>query len=74
MSTSALEETVKKLSGHQKLILRMPKFRIEYDHRDVIKHLERLGLHKIFDEHQCDFGNLFSKVGTYWNDYPHSTS
>lgn len=46
------------------MILRMPKFKIEYDHQCVKQHLEQLGMSKIFNENRCDFGNLFSKVGT----------
>lgn len=64
MPTSEMIEVIEKAksSTAKKLHLLMPKFRIEYRHKDLLEHLKQIGLSKVFDESKCDFGNIFSKV------------
>lgn len=55
-------ERVGSFHYERRLELRIPQFRIEFNHTNLKKHLKNIGISKMFIEGECDLGNLFLEV------------
>lgn len=64
MTASDLAQAVEKLNNVRgpKVVLTMPKFKIDYKYGNVMDHMRALGVNKIFTPGVGDFGDLFEKV------------
>lgn len=63
MSAAEMSSAVEKLNSSYgpKVILTMPKFKIDYKYDSLMSHMKALGVNKIFKAGEGDFGDLFSK-------------
>ncbi|XP_022659097.1 leukocyte elastase inhibitor-like isoform X3 [Varroa destructor] len=64
MTTAEMAQAVEKLNNAriQQVVLTMPKFKIDYKYVNVVRHIQALGVTKIFNVGEGDFGDLFEEV------------
>lgn len=64
MTAAEMSRIVTKLENLRgpKVVLTMPKFKIDYRYGNVVPHLKSLGVNKIFKAGVGDFGDLFDEV------------
>lgn len=64
MTTAEMAQAVEKLNNAriQQVVLTMPKFKIDYKYVNVVRHIQALGVTKIFNAGEGDFGDLFEEV------------
>ncbi|XP_022659099.1 serpin B6-like isoform X5 [Varroa destructor] len=63
MTTAEMAQAVEKLNNAriQQVVLTMPKFKIDYKYVNVVRHIQALGVTKIFNVGEGDFGDLFEE-------------
>ncbi|OQR66414.1 putative serpin-Z12-like [Tropilaelaps mercedesae] len=57
-------QAVEKLNNAKgpKVVLTMPKFKIDYKYGNIVEHMKAIGVNKIFSPGDGDFGDLFEKM------------
>lgn len=67
MKVDELASAIDSLNSYHgpKVVLTMPKFKIEYNFGKVKDHMQQLGVNKIFNAGVGDFSNMFSEVSCY---------